>query len=55
LDNHDNGLFYINGEIYDANDAALLQNETFQRFVEDNKIHPGSNNIIKQTFTNFQG
>lgn len=54
LDGFDNGIFYIDGTFYDANDPKLLQNKTFQQFVNDNKRNPGSNNIIVQTFSNQQ-
>lgn len=52
LKNHDNGLFIINGQVYDAEDQKLLNNPVFQRFVEDNKKRSApSNNIIKQLWT----
>jgi hypothetical protein len=49
-----NGIFYIDGKFYDANDTQLLQNEKFKQFVEDNKKQPGSNKIFMQTFSNPQ-
>lgn len=53
LKGHDNGLFVINGQVYDASDQKLLNNPVFQRFVEDNKKRSvPSNNIIKQLWTN---
>lgn len=53
LKGHDNGLFVINGQVYDAADQKLLNNPVFQRFVEDNKKRSApSNNIIKQLWTN---
>ena len=53
LKGHDNGLFVINGQVYDAEDPALSSNPVFQRFVEDNKKRSApSNNIIKQLWTN---
>lgn len=49
-----NGIFYIDGKFYDANDAKLLQNAKFKQFVEHNKKQPGSNEILIQTFSNPQ-
>ena len=51
LNGHDNGIFVINGEIFDGNDPRLLENNIFKQFVEDNKVNPRSNNIIKQYWT----
>lgn len=54
LEGFPNGIFYIDGKFYDANDTQLLQNEKFKQFVEDNKKQPGSNKIFIQTFSNPQ-
>lgn len=54
LQGFSNGIFYIDGKFYDANDTQLLQNEKFKQFVEHNKKQPGSNKILIQTFSNPQ-
>lgn len=50
LSGYPNGLFYINGQFYNADDTRLYNNPIFQQFVNDNKVNPGSNTYITQTF-----
>ena len=51
LKGHENGIFVINGEIYDANDKRLLNNSVFKKFAEYNRNNPDSNKYIKQKWT----
>lgn len=48
---HDNGIFVINGEIYDGNDKRLLENKLFKEFAKHNRHNPESNRHIKQKWT----
>lgn len=48
---HNNGIFVINGEIYDGNDQRLLENKLFKDFAQHNRQNPGSNRYIKQKWT----
>ena len=47
LENHPNGLFQINGKLYDANDPELLKNNIIQQWIAANKKTVGGSDIIK--------
>lgn len=47
LEGHDNGLFVINGKIYDADDDALLKIPLMQQWIAENKRKEGGSNLIK--------
>lgn len=47
LEGHDNGLFVVNGKLYDAEDDALLEIPLVQKWIDENKRKVGGSNLIK--------
>lgn len=50
LENHPNGLFQINGKLYDADDPELLKNNIVQQWIAANKKTVGGSDIIKHNW-----
>lgn len=46
LEGHDNGLFYVNGKLYDAEDDELLKIPLVQQWIDENKRKVGGSNLI---------
>ena len=47
LEGHDNGLFVINGKLYDAEDDALLEIPLVKQWIDENKRKVGGSDLIK--------
>lgn len=47
LEGHDNGLFVVNGKLYDAEDDALLEIPLVKQWIDDNKRKVGGSDLIK--------
>lgn len=54
LQNSPEGLFLIDGKVYRATDPALYKNNTFIKFVDNNKKNPRSNKYVKQYWSDAQ-
>ena len=47
LEGHDNGLFVVNGKLYDAEDDALLEIPLVKQWIDENKRKVGGSDLIK--------
>lgn len=47
LEGHDNGLFVVNGKLYDAEDDALLEIPLVKQWIDENKRKIGGSDLIK--------
>ena len=47
LEGHDNGLFVVNGKLYDAEDDALLKIPLVKQWIDENKRKVGGSDLIK--------
>jgi hypothetical protein len=47
LEGHDNGLFVVNGKLYDAEDDALLEVPLVKQWIDENKRKIGGSDLIK--------
>lgn len=47
LEGHDNGLFVVNGKLYDAEDDALLEIPLVKQWINENKRKVGGSDLIK--------